>query len=160
MHCFVMGDGICNGKLIRNRKLFILNQRVWTLECGFMKKGILILILVLMAVCFAPVFVSAENQPVMDTNAKAVGYHYTLYTYLIDNMYSNYDWISIGPSRLNIGWDNPGAYLSILRNGNAYQLLNQNSAGLELAGKVKIVPDGSNNAGYLTSTGNFVIRLS
>jgi hypothetical protein len=121
-----------------------------------MKKGILILMLVLMSIIFVPMFAAASTgPPIMDVMAAIAGYHSTLYTEYIDNMYSNHGTIYINPSMLVIGNENAGGFLAISRVGTAYKIKNENNAGIELAGKVKLVDNG-----YITSSGNVVIVLS
>ncbi len=140
-------------KVTYNRKLFILIQRVRILECDIMKKGILILILVLITICATSISVSAATDPL----ALIAGYHTVLYTTAIDNLNTTNNMINIYPPTLNIGWETSN-YLTIFQQTSGAYLIknfNSNGAGIELSGKVKQV-DG----GYLTSSGNFIIRLS
>ncbi|MFA6073485.1 MAG: hypothetical protein WC758_05205 [Candidatus Woesearchaeota archaeon] len=173
---------------------------------GFIKKGIVI---VLMTMIFmVPTMVNAA----MESGAGSGGYHQTLYTEVIKNLYTQYPYVSIAESMLVIGANNltagsltleaaTGGHFKIHPTLNHKNLIlttkdvsppestsgsiyiypgSDESAGdiimahtgtnkrgyvgigtsdpssqLEVAGNIEL-----SDGGYVTSTGNFIIRLS
>ncbi|MGV8169307.1 MAG: hypothetical protein ACP5N3_04595 [Candidatus Nanoarchaeia archaeon] len=93
-----------------------------------------------MTMMILPLFSGAQT---VREAAKREGYHLPLYTEIIDNAYSGYNYISIRPTKLNIGTNETGEYLAIekMTNNGDYKIY-PNANGRHLILTTKTVPGG------------------